>query len=179
MLKFLEDGPSPPVPPSWIDWQVTSEQLQVEQTPAAGPARFATLVPARPRVWRPFLQPRTRANTRVTPTNTGEDEVEEVEVNDGEEEEVEVEVDDGEEEEEEVDDGEEEMDDGEEAFPFPIGTFVAVEFSTGIFAGTITKLYEGEDLCEVTFSDGDVADYDAGEIAYATQLYAREFEEEE
>ena len=63
------------------------------------------------------------------------------------------------------------------AFPFRIGTFVAFEFPQGIFVGHITKLYPGEDLCQVTFTDGDIGDYDTDEILYATQLYEREFPE--
>ena len=64
-------------------------------------------------------------------------------------------------------------------FPYPLGTWVAVEFGEdGVFAGTVTKIYPGEDLCEVTFSDGDKEDYDADQICYATQLYKREFDNE-
>ena len=68
-------------------------------------------------------------------------------------------------------------DNNPEPFPYPLGTWVAVEFGdAGVFSGTVTKLYPGEDLCEVTFSDGDKADYDADQICYATQLYKAEFE---
>ena len=57
MLKFLEDGPSPPVPPSWIDFKLTGALQTVEETadPVSGPV--SAPVPDRPRVWRPFLHP--------------------------------------------------------------------------------------------------------------------------
>ena len=57
----------------------------------------------------------------------------------------------------------------------PLGTWVAVEFGENIFPGTITKLYPGEDLCEVVFTDGDKADYEADQITYAKQLYEAKF----
>ena len=64
-------------------------------------------------------------------------------------------------------------------FPYPVGTWVAVEFADGIYAGVIKKLYPGEDQCLVEFTDGDRADYDAGQIEYAIQLHKREFPPEE
>ena len=67
---------------------------------------------------------------------------------------------------------------GDTKFPYPVGTWVAFEFPQGFFSGTITKLYANEDLCEVTFTDGDHADYDEEEICYAIQLYEREFPQE-
>ena len=61
------------------------------------------------------------------------------------------------------------------AFPYPLGTMVAVNFNEGTFAGTIIEHYAGEDSCLVQFTDGDKGEYDAGQIEYATQLYAQEF----
>ena len=60
-------------------------------------------------------------------------------------------------------------------FPYPVGTRVAVEFGDDIYSGTISKLYPGEDLCEVIFTDGDKADYEADQITYAKQLYEHKF----
>ena len=60
-------------------------------------------------------------------------------------------------------------------FPYPVGTRVAVQFGDDCYAGQITKLYPGEDLCHVVFTDGDEADYDADQITYAQQLYERKF----
>ena len=53
------------------------------------------------------------------------------------------------------------------------------EFPEGIFAGTITKLFETDGLCQVTFTDGDKGDYDADEICYASQLYKMKFPDED
>ena len=64
---------------------------------------------------------------------------------------------------------------GLQDFPFPLGTPVAVDFTNGIYAGKITELYPGEDLCTVTFTDNDFADYDAGQVKYAVDLYEQEF----
>lgn len=64
-------------------------------------------------------------------------------------------------------------------FPYPIGTSVCVSFTAGLYVGSITKLFHDEGLCQVQFTDGDVADYDADEITYAKQLYDREFPPEE
>ena len=60
-------------------------------------------------------------------------------------------------------------------FPYPVGTWVAVEFGDDIFPGKITKLYPKDDLCEVVFTDGDRADYEADQITYAKQLYESAF----
>lgn len=65
------------------------------------------------------------------------------------------------------------------AFPYPVGTKVAVAFDVGTFAGTIIEHYPGEDSCLVQFTDGDKGEYDAGQIEYAMQLHAREFPAEE
>ena len=51
-----------------------------------------------------------------------------------------------------------------DSFPFPLGTWVAMSFPSGWFSGTIQDIFPGEDLCKVTFSDGDQADYDSKEI---------------
>lgn len=64
-------------------------------------------------------------------------------------------------------------------FPYALGTWVAVEFDAGLFAGRVTKLYPGEDSCMVEFTDGDKEDYDAEQIQYAKELYDREFGPEE
>ena len=60
-------------------------------------------------------------------------------------------------------------------FPYPLGTWVAVEFGENTFPGTITKVYPGENLCEVVFTDGDKADYEADQITYAKQLFEAKF----
>ena len=60
-------------------------------------------------------------------------------------------------------------------FRYPLGTWVAFRFGDETFAGTIAKIYPGEDLCQVTFSDGDQGDYESDEIQYAKGLYALTF----
>ena len=60
-----------------------------------------------------------------------------------------------------------------------MGTWVAFDFGDKTFAGQVTKLYPGEDLCSVRFTDGDNGDYDADEIQYATELYAYKFRADE
>ena len=61
-------------------------------------------------------------------------------------------------------------------FPFPVGTFVAFQFTSGLFRGKVVHIYPDEkDLCRVEFTDGDHGDYDGDEIHYAVQLYQREF----
>jgi hypothetical protein len=58
---------------------------------------------------------------------------------------------------------------------FKIGTDVAVEFSRGIFSGQISRLYADDDqLCEVTFRDGDVMDMDVPEVLKAVALFKQE-----
>ena len=64
-------------------------------------------------------------------------------------------------------------------FRYALGTWVAFKFGDDTFAGTITKIYPGEDLCQVTFSDGDQGDYDSDEIQYAMGLYAHTFRPDE
>lgn len=64
-------------------------------------------------------------------------------------------------------------------FPYSVGTWVAFDFGDKTFAGQVTKLYPGEDLCSVRFTDGDNGDYDADEIQYATELYAYKFRADE
>jgi len=64
-------------------------------------------------------------------------------------------------------------------FPYAVGTWVAFDFGDKTYAGQITKLYPGEDLCSVRFTDGDKGDYEADEIQYATELYAYKFPAEE
>jgi len=63
---------------------------------------------------------------------------------------------------------------GAAEFPFPVGTWVAFEFSNGTYTGRISKVWNA-DLCKVDFADGDTADYDGDEIHYAAQLYQRDF----
>ena len=60
-------------------------------------------------------------------------------------------------------------------FRYPLGTWVAFAFGGETYAGTITKIYPGEDLCQVTFSDGDQGEYDSDEIQYAMGLHAVTF----
>lgn len=64
-------------------------------------------------------------------------------------------------------------------FRYPLGTWVAFTFGGDTFAGTITKIYPGEDLCQVTFSDGDQGDYDSDEIQYAKELHEQRFPPDE
>ena len=64
-------------------------------------------------------------------------------------------------------------------FPYAVGTWVEFEFGDKTFAGQVTKLYPGQDLCSVRFTDGDKGDYEADEIQYATELYAYKFRAEE
>lgn len=59
---------------------------------------------------------------------------------------------------------------------FPLGTRVARDFNGVVFTGEITKLYpDAPHLCEITYSDGDTEDLEAGQVSYANQLYARDF----
>ena len=59
---------------------------------------------------------------------------------------------------------------------FPLGTRVARDFNGVVFTGEITKLYpDAPHLCEITYSDGDTEDLEAGQVSYASQLYARDF----
>jgi hypothetical protein len=58
---------------------------------------------------------------------------------------------------------------------FKIGTDVAVEFSRGIFSGQLSRLYADDDqLCEVTFRDGDVMDMDVPEVLKTVALFNQE-----
>lgn len=63
-------------------------------------------------------------------------------------------------------------------FPFPVGTWVAFEFSDRVYPGTIEFIHADVDPpeCRVKFTDGDMGDYDADEIHYAVQLYQRDFQ---
>ena len=76
----------------------------------------------------------------------------------------------------------EDQDDGDDEvtkrFPYSVGTWVAFEFHEGIFAGTITEVFDEDAECQVTFTDGDKGDYDADEICYAIQLYQVKFGKE-
>ena len=170
MLEFLTHGLDPPTPPAWIAWDDTDEaENQVVSTIV--PVVSATTADNRRRrpVWRPFLQPRQnacvcgsrthqRTSHRDCPMNPSRvDPAPESEISRGSK--------------EDVDDENAESDE----FPFPVGTWVCFEFDDGMYPGTITHLYPGEDLCMVEFADGDKADYDGDEIHYAVQLYQREF----
>ena len=59
-------------------------------------------------------------------------------------------------------------------FRYPVGTKIAMKFSSGMFFGEVTKLFPGKDLCLVVFTDGDQAEYDVEEIQYANELYKHE-----
>ena len=168
MIRFLKEGPPLPRTPEWIPWDDMAPTTTV-------PPPTTTVTDTRPRAgakrrrdWRPFLQPRpSRTRKRARPvaaasttderaqpaaaasTHTGAPAV----PNDS--------------------DTDNEVP-GE--FPYRLGTFVAVEFTDGIYSGCITKLFPGEDSCLVTFSDGDKAEYDADQIQYAIELYEQEFE---
>lgn len=166
MIQFLVDGPTPNFPPEWITWG----DVEPRDTEELGAAAATTTVPTSPRrggVWRPFLQPRVNANGkkcrcgsqthlkithRACPLNP---------------ERVPHRV------------PEAQTQKAPKPFPYPVGTWVAFEFTTGIFAGTITEVYESEGEAHVVFTDGDEGDYDADEICYATQLYKSKFTENE
>lgn len=170
MVQFLTQGPPPPVPPEWIVWGVPVESTG-EVPAAVVTAPVATPVVRDP-VHRPFLQPRrtqrracrcgslthrrvthrscplnpNRANTASSTTVAPTASA--TETADGS---------------------------SSSSFPFPVGTWVAFEFDDGVYPGIIKKHYEGEDLCQVQFTDGDTADYDGDEIHYAAQLHQRDF----
>jgi len=158
MLEFLTRGPAPPAPPGWIAWDDFTPEVenQVVDTVAAAVAAPAAAGQTRQRAWRPFLQPRQKrcrcgstTHKRIThkdcPMNPSRA------------------------------DPDATVTSTAPVFPFPVGTWVAFEFGDGMFPGKISKLYEGDDLCEVVFTDGDKADYEGDEIIYAAQLYEREF----
>ena len=172
MVQFLTQGPPPPVPPEWIVWGVPVESTG-EVPAAAVTAPVPTSNVVRAPVHRPFLQPRRaqrracrcgslthrRVTHRSCPLNPNRANfassttvaptvARATETADGS---------------------------SSSSFPFPVGTRVAFEFDGGVYTGTIKKHYEGEDLCEVQFTDGDKADYDGDEIHYAAQLYQRDF----
>lgn len=170
MVQFLTQGPPPPVPPEWIVWGVPVESTG-EVPAAVVTAPVATPVVRDP-VHRPFLQPRrtqrracrcgslthrrvthhscplnpNRANTASSTTVAPTASA--TETADGS---------------------------SSSSFPFPVGTWVAFEFDDGVYPGIIKKHYEGQDLCQVQFTDGDTADYDGDEIHYAAQLHQRDF----
>ena len=162
MLKFLVVGPTPPAPPGWIAWDDTLDdenQVLATVVPAATVTAAAAAEDRRDEpVWKPFLQPRQRkrkckcgslTHSRIShkdcPLNPSRADQDSTATSEA------------------------------TAFPFPVGTRVAFEFDDGYFAGKVNKLYEGEDLCQVHFDDGDTADYDGDEITYASQLHTREF----
>ena len=169
MIQFLTDGPTATNPPEWVHWDTCEASNAEEEAPPAVPT---TTVPAPRRKgpqWRPFLKPRvntngktckcgSRTHSKIThhacplnPERGPRDQDEDADAEDMA---------------------------GEE-FPYAIGTWVAFEFPEGMFAGTITHVYERENLCQVKFTDGDQADYDADEICYAKQLYEHNFPDEE
>lgn len=170
MLQFLNDGPSENIPPEWIPWG----DMMVEEAEEPVAAASTTTVPTSPRrgaLWRPFLQPRVNENGktcrcgsrthlkithRACPLNPGRDRRHERD-------------------DEDQDDGDDEV---TKRFPYSVGTWVAFEFHEGIFAGTITEVFDEDAECQVTFTDGDKGDYDADEICYAIQLYQVKFGKE-
>jgi len=185
MVQFLTQGPPPPVPPEWITWDVPG--LPTDEVPAAVvTAPVPPRVEARAPVRRPFLQPRqpgrcrcgSRTHRRVShsscPLNPNRATARAAETTVAPSVRVTettvaptaraAETANG------TNSGSEDY-----QFPFPVGTWVAFEFGDGVYPGVIHKIYEGEDLCEVQFSDGDKADYDGDEIHYANQLYNRDF----
>ena len=63
--EFLDNGPSPNTPPSWIDWTTGSGVcVPVDPDDTPDPDHDAPSAPTPPdlrgNLWRPFMQPRTR-----------------------------------------------------------------------------------------------------------------------
>ena len=59
---------------------------------------------------------------------------------------------------------------------FPLGTRVARDFDGVVYTGEITKLYpDTPHMCQITYSDGDTEDMEAGQVEYANQLYSRDY----
>ena len=55
---------------------------------------------------------------------------------------------------------------------YDVGTRVAREFSRGVFVGRITELYDDDDqMCEVTFTDGDREDLEVAQVIAAVELF--------
>ena len=205
MLSFLQEGPVAASVPKWFDWDsVEGCSVRPADKPSLTTSAMCAPEPKRTGVWRPFLQPRPNRNgkkckcgstthAKVThsscPLNTKRARdpdgnagpprarVRTHKKNSSSDEESEEEPD------------EDSSSDSSEdvllrdvlpktpAFPYPIGTRVAVEFSAGLFAGEIIKLFSDANTCLVIFSDGDKGEYDADEIRYAQSLYQREFVE--
>ena len=60
---------------------------------------------------------------------------------------------------------------------FPLGTRVARDFNGVVYTGTITQLYDDTPhLYQITYSDGDKEDLEAGQVDYATQLFERDYQ---
>ena len=199
MLYFCDNGPAEATPPAWIDWTLPNTTVPdvVETNPDA---TSAPVVRARTDVYRPFLAPRlTNARGRKCkcgstthlkvshcecPLNPNRrpDDVDDGDCDDGDDGDDGDCGDDGDDGDcgddgDDGDCGDDGDDDGEKrSFRFPLKTRVAMEFNGQVYAGQVHHIYDGEDLCEVVFTDGDRGDYDSDEIQYATELYAREFE---
>ena len=186
MLHFLNVGPSLCRAPAWIQWDKIAP---TSGAPDHESPKRPTQKPVRKRksVWRPFLAPRAkkgkRSRTKTARNSRADDDNAPPRADDDNAPSPAVVA--------ESQTGVRSSDDSENlpvsamlsraraVFPFPIGTFVAVEFDAGIFRGNITKHFPGEDSCLVTFDDGDAGEYDAGQITYAVALYKREFPEYE
>ena len=196
MLSFLQTGPPVPFLPEWIDWNsAEASAVRPEQPQPTATSTLSASVPnRRKKVWKPFLQPRhnrngkkckcgsvshakvTHASCPLNPKRVRDPDVDTSpprararthEKNSS-------------------DEDSSSSDSSEDvllrdvlpktpAFPYPIGTRVAVEFSSGLFEGKITKLFSDTGTCLVVFSDGDKCEYDPDEIRYAHALYRREF----
>ena len=154
MLVFLANGPAAPTPPEWVGSGHLQPAVAVEDPTDTAPPVPAPAPRAR-RVWRPFLQPResraVQAARAEGAAQTEGDASAETAAN------------------------QDTNEDATASESYQVGTWVAFEFGDDTFAGTITKVHEGEDLYHVQFTDGDEADYDSDEIHYAMQLYERDF----
>ena len=55
---------------------------------------------------------------------------------------------------------------------FGVGTRVAKQFRTGVFEGSIARLFKtDEQLCQVVFDDGDACDMDVKEVLEAVAMF--------
>lgn len=220
MMEFLQNGPTPPSAPAWIDWSRGVSEAdaaadaaaddvdhrEAARAPVSGPPE----APRNKKVWRPFLAPREnpsgkkcrcaivlifymRALKRICIHGPRCGSTTHLKVTHGDcplnprKRTQETQVDSDPEADAGAGAGAEDSEDSDDVvlskkfpgahkpFPYPVGTWVAVQFGDEFFPGTITKHYPGEDLCEVVFTDGDREDYEADQITYAKQLYALKF----
>ena len=69
--------------------------------------------------------------------------------------------------------------DSSTAFPYTVGTKVAMKFDAGVFQGEIIHHSHDMDTCVVRFTDGDECELDPDETHYAIQLWERDFGDSE